>query len=302
MANYLKYSDIPVFGNFTQENTSPLNAVATHMFATSDASLNLDANVTPIRYLGGKKATMPASGPLEGKFSFTFYPMIESSNANEKLNIQKINQLKFFDLTGDFAFGHSIYMSNFLLKRTYLQSYSIKINPYQPISVSANMISYDITNIEYASLTGQSFVPSITKDPTKPNYEALHGLTASLSPNIKYNLPESKTSIEVNVDCQRTPVYTIGSRLPDKVVLTSVERTVTVQGENIGQIMSITGSEASDLNLFLLPLSQIGTTPNANTAKNFLSFNINGTVVSQQLSVSQNSMLNGRVIIKEIVF
>jgi hypothetical protein len=113
------------------------------------------------------------------------------------------------------------------------------------------------------------------------------------------NIPETKISIEVNVDCQRVPIYTLGSKIPDSVSLTSAERTTTIQGENIGAAIDITGTNPGATNIHFLPLSKNASPPSSNY--NSLSFDINGRIVSQQISVAQNSMLNGRVIIKEII-
>jgi hypothetical protein len=117
MANYLKYSDIPVFANFTSENTLPVTNNSSGIFAVTEASLSLDPNLTANRFLGKAQIRndFSTTGPLEGKFSMTFIPLIEKNTTN--LNIQKENQLAFFNLTGNFAYGHIIRVSNFLLKR-----------------------------------------------------------------------------------------------------------------------------------------------------------------------------------------
>jgi hypothetical protein len=299
---FLKYTDIPIFANFIDEFNLPNLSSAAQMFAATDATINFDTQMSVNRFLANRKPSMIPSGPLEGKISFSFYPMIETSNNNQKLNTQKQNQLNFFNLTGDFSQGHNINISNFLFKKTYLQNYSIKINPYQPVVVTANMISYDITNIEGSTLSSFGKVFEISNNADQPRYESLHGLTTSmisLDPNV---LPDVKMSIDLNVDCQRTPIYTIGSKTPDGVMLNTVERTISIQGENINSVIDFNGKDVSSLKIFFLPLSSLGQTANNETVKNTLSFEINGKVTSQQLSVSQNSPLNGKIVIKEPIF
>jgi hypothetical protein len=295
---FLKYSDLPVFANFTQENIDPVKSNASFMFAATEASLNLDTNLAITRYLGTKKAEMPASGPLEGKFTLTFFPMIESTETNSILNIQKTNQLAFFNLTGDFALGHTISLSNFNLRRSYLQNYSIKINPYQPVSIQANFISYDIQEIIGKTLSSQVISQPISKDTSKPNYEALHGLT-TLMTTTSNSTPQTKTSIEVQVDCNRTPIYPIGSKIPDGVVLNTVERTINIQGENIGSVIDITGSSAGNMSLYFSPLSKLGSSISSNSV--YTINTVDAKITAQQLSISQNSTLNGKVVIKEII-
>lgn len=299
---FLKYTDLPIFANFIDETSLPNTISAQHMFAATDASINLDASVAVSRFLANKPAMIVASGPLEAKLSFSFYPMIEVSNSNERLNLQKQNQRNFFNLSGDFQNGHNIQISNFLFKKTYLQNYSIKINPYQPVVVTANMVSYDISEIEGKTLNSFGRTFDISSDPEKPRYEVLHGLTTSINSLTQTNiLPQTKTSIEINIDCQRTPIYTLGNKFPDSVVLNTVERTTTVQGENVNSIMDINGKEVRDLNILFLPLSSLGKELSNTTTRDILNFNINGKIISQQLSVAQNSSLNGRIVIKDII-
>lgn len=297
---FLKYSDLPVFAEFTSQNTAPTKDVS-KVFMATEANLSLDANLTPNRYLGKIqiKNDFSLSGPLEGKFSMSFIPVIEEGVGLVKTNIQKSNQLGFFGLTGDFSNGHQIYFQNFLLKKVYLQSYSVKINPYQPVSVSANFIAYDVTSLNGQTLSAYNGAAlAVPKGVYNPYYESLHALTTKMD-GLTTNIPETKISIEVNVDCQRVPIYTLGSKIPDSVPLTALERTTTVQGENIGAAIDITGANPGATNIWFLPLSK-NASP-ASSTYNSLSFDINGRITSQQISVTQNSMLNGRVIIKEVI-
>lgn len=312
MANFLKYSDIPIYANFVSENTDPITTNSSGVFAATEASLSLDSNLSPNRFLGKTQIRndFSVTGPLEGKFSMTFYPLIETvsdlSNLKE-LNIQKANQLAFFNLTGNFVSGHNIRISNFLLKKCYLQNYSVKINAYQPVSVTANFISYDVTNIVGNTLSGyaQSYGSNptpIAKNTAQPYYHSLHALTTKMDGST-LNIPSTKTAIDINVDCQRTPIYTLGQRTPDSVVLTAVERSTNVQGENIGAVVDISGANAGATNIYFLPLSSISSSQSttASLSSNVLYFDINGRITSQQLSVSQNSILNGKIVIKEII-
>ena len=303
MANYLKYSDIPIFANFTGENVAPNTSTAANVFAATEASIALDSNLQANRYLGKAQIRNDFSviGPLEGKFSLTFFPLIESSGNAEAsvLNIQKANQLAFFALTGNFLTGHQIQVSNFLLKQCYLQNYSVKINAYQPVSISANFISYNITEIINQTLTSTSLTETVAKSSTTPYYESLHALTTIMGGSTT-NIPSTKISIDINVDCNRTPIYTLGQKTPDSVVLNTVERTTTIQGENIGAVMDISGANPGATEVYFMPLSSLGNS-SPSLLNNVLKFDINGRIVSQQLSTSQNSIVNGRVVIKEII-
>lgn len=300
MGNFISYKDVPVFADFMHEDFSPVASVGSYMFASSDASIAFDPILTPNRFLGRTQIRndFSATGPLATKVSFTFYPLIEQTN-NSILNIQKPNQLAFFNLTGNFSKGHRLQISNLILKNCFLQSYSMKINPNQPISVTANFISYNSTTLAGTGITDYKYlIPSIPKDTSTAYYEGLHALTTSMDGSA-VNLPVTKTSIDINIDCQRTPVYALGQEIPDSVILTAVERVTSINGENIGSIVGLTGANAGSTNIFFLPLSQKGN--QANASNNVLSFDINGRITSQQISVAANSLMNGKVVIKEVI-
>jgi hypothetical protein len=63
--------------------------------------------------------------------------------------------------------------------------------------------------------------------------------------------------------------------------------------------MNFQGQDVPDMAIYFLPLSQLGTP--ASFSKNVLSFNVNGKILSKQISVSQNSIANGRLSIKEVI-
>ena len=299
MGNFISYKDTPVFANFTSESRDVATSSSAHLFAASQVSVSLNPNLTPNRYLGKVQAPndFSVSGPLEAKISLTFFPMIETWGQND-LNIQRDNQLAFFRTTGEFTNGHSIQIGNYFFYRSYLQNYSIKINPFQPVSITANFTAYDmdsVTNVTFDRFGG-SFLP-IQKDATKPVYKMLHGLTTNMIASSEY-LPTTKTNIEVNVDCNRTPIYALGSKVPSVVMLNTLERTTTVEGESIGKAITINGANPGSTNIYFLPLDNTST---PSEISYMLKFDINGRIVSQDLSSSQGGVVNGRIVIKEIL-
>jgi hypothetical protein len=302
MGNFISYKNVPVFANFTTENVASIEtASSSFLFAASDVSINLTPNLTANRYLGKVQSRndFSVTGPLEAKLSITFFPIVERLNlSNSIVNISTNNQLDFFRTTGNFSLGHSVQISNYFFKRTYLQNYSVKINALQPVSVTANFVSYDVSsvsNVELAPTAASTYSP-IARDTTRPYYKVLHGL-ASTMVGSSTNIPTTKTNVEINVDCQRTPIYPLGNRIPSDVVLTSAERTTTIQGEGVGNAVNISGANAGSTDVFLTTLDD-ATAPSA--SNNLLSFDINGRIISQDISVSQGNMANGRVVIKEI--
>jgi hypothetical protein len=300
MGYFLNYTGIPIFANFTGQNGSVITNSAENFFATTLASLSIDPNLVQNRFVNVEQSKNDFShnGPLEGKLSFTFYPLIEV-NAGATLNISKSNQLAFFNLTGDFEDGHNIKLSNLLLKQCFLDNYSIKIEPFKPISVTSNFTVYDMTSAINTEISETQSNFSITKN-SSPNYSALHGTTSKLVDSNKYG--EVKLSLNLTVESRRVPVYGLGAKYPDKMFLKSVERTTTIKSNNIKQIIDITGGYVGNSSLYLMPYSQLANplaTPNAQYS--VLTFDIDGRIFSQQLSVNQNEIMDGSIVIKEII-
>jgi hypothetical protein len=300
MGNFISYKDAPVFANFVSESRDVGTSTSIHLFAATQATINLNPNLAPNRYLGKTQSRndFSVNGPLEAKLSITFFPLIETYGQFD-LNIQRENQLAFFATTGNFAVGHAIQIGSYFFHRSYLQNYSVKINAFQPISITANFVAYDmesIINNEFVAVSNTAYLP-IAKDGSKPYYKGLHALTTTMTTAAGI-LPDTKTSVQVNVDCQRTPVYNLGSRIPSSVVLTSVERTTTVEGENIGRAINLSGSSPGSTNIYFQPLDNSQT---ASEQAHMLKFDINGRIISQDLNIPQNGIINGKVVIKEII-
>lgn len=299
MANFLNYTDIPIYANFTGENGVVITGSAENFFAATSASLSIDPNLVQNRFVNIEqdKNNFSHNGPLEGKFSFTFYPLIETIS-NFNLRISKNNQLSFFDLTGNFPSGHNIRLSNLLLKKCFLQSFSMKIEPFKPISITSNFVVYDMSSVVNNEISASKVEFSANKN-NNPYYETLHGTTSKLMDQNKYG--EIKSSIDISVQVDRMPVYTLGSKYPDELILKSVERTTSIKSNNIKAIIDITGGHVGNTSLYLMPYS-LSNNPQANPVQNsVLNFDISGRISSQQISVNQNDVMQGAVVIKEII-
>lgn len=300
MGNFLSYTDVPIFANFTGENLATNTSNLENFFAASSASLSIDPQLIENRLVNvnQNKSDFSHNGPLEGKLSLTFYPLIESVD-KATLNLSKLNQLAFFNLTGEFQNGHHIKLSNLTLKKCFLQNYSLKIEPFKPISVTSNFIVYDLSTSTNQSLGATNINQSIYKNPFSPSYQALHGLSTRMVDNNAYG--DIKTSIEISVNASRIPVYTIGSQYPENVFLKSVERVTTIKSEDIGKVIDYTGGFFGAANLYFMPYSSSFAVNPDTVTNSVLSFDISGRVNSQQIVIKQNDVIEGSIVIKEII-
>ena len=302
MSKFIKYTNVPVFANFNIANQSPFTtSTSSDLMAANEVSISFDSSLEPRKYLGQTpiRNDFAPTGPLAAKVSFSWFPMI-----GENANSRKISQTGILALTGEFEIGHQIRVGNFLFKDCHLNSYSIQITPYQPIVFSADFNSYNVDEIEGTAFTGMANAPSLLKQAgTGAYFDSLHALAVGVTGNLE-PLPQSKKSVQIGVSCSRTPVYTIGYKTPEKVLLNSVERTVTIEGENVGQIIDFNGSgDGSFVSFRFSPFRHFVTGASFDPRQNYVfAIDVRGKITSQSLTQQQGNSLNGSVTILPGIF
>jgi len=302
MSKFIKYTNVPVFANFSSPDAAPLTGSNNHdLMAANEVSMNFDTSLEPRKYLGRTPIgnDFAPTAPLAAKISFSWFPLI-----GENANSRSMSQTGVLGLTGEFETGHQIRVGNFLFKDCHLNSYSINIIPYQPITFSAEFNSYDVEDIEGTKFTGLANAPGLLQAAgTGAYFDALHALAAGITGNLE-PLPQSKKSVQINVSCSRNPVYTVGNKTPERVLLNSVERTVTIEGENVGSIINFNGSgDGSTVGFRFSPFRHFITGTSFNPRENYvLGFDVKGKVTSQSLTQQQGNSLNGSVTIRENIY
>lgn len=304
MSKFIQYTNVPVFANFKDIGTAPSGGgvdVASDLLAANSVSINFDSQLEPRKYLGLNPISNDYSptGPLQAKISLSWFPLI-GENAASRL----ISQTGVLGLTGDFVSGHQIRVGNFLFKDCYLNSYSIQITPYQPVSFTADFNSFNVNDIEGTGFTGMAGAPSLLSAAgTGAYFDAIHALAVGIDGTLE-PLPQSKKSIQISANCSRSAVYTIGSKIPERVILNSVERTVTVEGENVGSIIDFNGSgDGKSIDFKFSPFRYVVTGNNFDPKASYkLLIAVSGKISAQSLSVQPGNTLNGSVTIRENIF
>jgi hypothetical protein len=302
MSKFIKYTNVPVFANFSAENQAPLTGVGgSDLMAANEVSINFDTSLEPRKYLGKNPISndFAPTAPLAAKVSFSWFPLV-----GENANSRGVSQTGVLALTGEFETGHQIRVGNFLFKDCHLNSYSIQITPYQPIVFSADFNSYDVDSIEGSKFTGMANAPSLLQqNGTGAYFDSLHALAVGITGNLE-PLPQSKKSVQISASCGRTPVYTIGYKTPERVLLNSVERTVTIEGENVGEIINFNGSGDGSLVSFRFsPFRYFVTGTSFNPREDYkFSIDVSGKITSQSLTQQQGNSLNGSVTIRENIY
>lgn len=302
MSKFIKYTNVPVFANFSSPNQAPLTGGAGNdLMAANEANINFEASLEPRKYLGKTPITndFAPTAALTAKVSLSWFPLV-----GENANVRGVSQTGVLALTGDFESGHQIRIGNFLFKDCYLNSYSIQITPYQPIVFSADFNSYNVSEIEGSQFTGMADAPNLLKAAgTGAYFDSLHALAVGITGDLQ-PLPQSKKSVQISTSCSREPIYTVGFKTPERVFLKSVERTVTIDGENVGEIIDFNGSgDGSSVSFRFSPFRYVVTGESFNPRESYLfSIDVSGKVTSQSLTQQQGNSLNGSVTIRENIF
>lgn len=302
MSKFIKYTNVPVFANFSSPNQTPLTGDGgSDLMAANEVTMNFETSLEPRKYLGKTPISndYAPTSPLGAKVSFSWFPLV-----GENANSRGVSQTGVLALTGEFETGHQIRVGNFLFKDCHLNSYSVQITPYQPIVFSADFNCYDVDSVEGTQFTGMANAPSLLKQAgTGAYFDSLHALAVGVTGNLE-PLPQSKKNIQISTSCSRTPVYTIGYKTPERVLLNNVERTITIEGENVGQIINFNGSgDGSFVSFRFSPFRSFVTGASFNPREDYLfSIDVSGKITSQSLTQQQGNSLNGSVTIRENIF
>lgn len=294
--NFIRSTNCAIFADFTNENTLP--NTGSGFFCATEAGLSIDSSLEAEKTFGEPRIAdkYNISGPQSAKLSFSYLPMVGSNSATNPEN-----QWAVTNLTGDYQSGHRIKFGNFELRSCYLSSLNIDISPQSPVSFKCNFDVYDLSQVTGQSFTGFSVQNALTTNGSGAYLESLHALALGVSGS-GVSLPESKAEISISYNINRSPCYRLGDIYPSTVVLDSVEKQLTIRGENIGQICSFSGGNAI-VDLSFSPFSSFITGGNGFVPNNGL-FKIftTGKVLSQNLDVSPDGGLNGQISLAQNVY
>lgn len=295
--NFITSKNCPLYMNLLQDG----GAVNTgeHFFVATSVSLGVDNNLEPNKVYGSARLSSDFShnSPQVGKLSVDVLPLIGPNSA-----FNTSNQMALVTgATGDYISGASILFGNFDLRQCYLTSLNLSISPHSPVSVSANFDVYDLSRITGQTFTGANISNLLTTNNSGAYLESIHALAVGVSSSGE-SLPESRAEISVSYSCNREAAYPLGSIQPSTVILTSVEKQVSINGENVGQIIGFSGGLAN-LDLYFAPFSAFITGGTGFSAQNESLFSIRtaGRVSSQNLDAGEDG-LNGSVVLQENIY
>ena len=297
--SFIRFEQTPVFLSTAEGIAPQTGAGVTNLIAANTCEISFEASVEPNKFLGRQVISddFSTSGPKRSTISVSYMPLV---GTNVYSSVQEASLMPF-SMTGDFTSGHSVRVGNFLFNQCYLDTLSVQLQAYQPVRSTFQLTSYDTVLLENDVFDGIVNSASPLVDSSSGSYlSCLHALSTNVSGQ-SVSLPESKTDISVNYQCARSAIYDIGSLTPRTVLLQSVTRSTSVNGENVGRVVSHSGNSAV-LNLRFGEFGKLINgvfDPDVDTK---LHIGITGRINSQNLSMSPGRSLEGVVNIQESIF
>lgn len=176
----------------------------------------------------------------------------------------------------------------------YLNGFSFNIQPFAPLIINAEFVSYNPTTGETWNKNAAGVDRTVTEIPNVSNYtqKIVYGHSVSIT-NGSLLSESSRDSITYAVVCGRTPRYTIGSINADRVFLDTLEKEISIKSTNITKFIDYTGyNDAISIGL------------NDETGKNALSSNINfsaARLMAQSLTAQEGDTLIAEIKAKEVI-
>lgn len=267
----IKYSQTPVI---------IVSDSGDNIVTANSATVSYAASLEPSRILApNQNNNFRIGGPLTTKISFSFVACRDGTSittANLLLNT----------LTGNTQV-QSIRIGASEFYDCFCNSASVDISPFAPVIVSAEFTSNSMpVDQPFAAQAGLPYSDNL-------NGTLAHGYNTVVS-NGTLLSDQNYESISYRVSCARTPTFVLGGTFANTMFLDSVEKEVSIKATNIGNFIAYSGyGDAINIDVKNDLGASIFTPP--------LSMSSNSRIVSQNLSISENSILAGDISLREVI-
>ena len=240
-----------------------------------NASLGVEAAVAPVENITGSVIRYAPTAPLKGTLEFTHY----LTGAIHPF----LNPLTTVEWTGEPLRGS---LGGIEFSSGYIKGLSFSVNPFEPIAVRSSL---DIYGELSAEVSGKS--DSAMRGTREQPRQIGHGArTYAAGTNIGVN---NQLGFSYSVTTERHPVVPIGSGLPIRVTKENVTINMNVDGEDLGDVLTTTGYEAT-LDIYIHDVyGDAGATAIGR-------FGCTGQAFSQNVSVGTNGYMKGSIGISQI--
>lgn len=245
-----------------------------HSICAEDAQLGVETSLVPVENITGSVLRYATQGPIRGTLSFSHY----LTGALPDF----LNPLTTVEWTGEPLEGS---LGGIEFKSGYIKELSFTVQPFQPIQVRSSLDIYG----ELATPVSGKSDTSMRGTASTPRQIGHGARTYAAGTDIGIN---EKLGFSYSVSCARNPVLPIGSGLPVRVTKEDVQIGIKVQGENLGDVLTNTGYEAT-LDIYVHDVYA------AAGATAIGRFGCTGQAFSQNVTVGNNGTMMGEVSIAQ---
>lgn len=284
---YLSYTDVPLYFS-SNVNTHDLPTEESNKgVICQQLQLNHTPNIAPVRILGKipGRDNFNLAGPPKTSLSFTAYADTGFKITDFTGNIG--------DLGATFRIGDAV--NGISGSGAFLSSYSFTLATYQPVLIQA---TFDIYNP--LAISGQEGAiadasnDSVLDDLSFPDYG--HGAYSSLSGaqmtgNGNLSAMNTIESVQYSYTANRRPIYTLGSYIPGDVRLLSEEQTIKVDGDNIVNIVPLTGLNCDPITATIKNSSYV----------ELFDVSVQGRITAENVSIQGGDLAKGSVTVTELL-
>ena len=281
---YISYKDVPLyFGTSANGVDFPTETDGGNKgVICQQLQLNYTPNISAVRTLGKKptKDNFNLSGPPNSSLSFTAY--VETGEFNITGFTGDVGNIGATFRIGDSANGISG-------SGAFLTSYSFTLAAYQPVLVQADFVIYNPLTI---SNPGGSIASVDSNDVIDDlNFSKYgHGAYSTVQTG-NLNSLETIESFQYQYSINRLPVYTLGNFNPSVVEVLSEEQTLQIQGDNIIDLVPLTGSNPGPIT---------GTVKDSNSS-GILEVVVDGRITAENVSIQGGDLARGSITITELL-
>ena len=225
-----------------------------------NATLGVQADLTPIEGITGNVIRYAPGSPIRGTFSFVHY-MTGSIPAI----LNPMNELSE-PFSGSFA--------GVTFASGYTKSMSFSVEPFSPVMINSEIDIYgEVTQLDDEGHVNRDINLQTGMGHGQHSYLAGSDLGISNTASFSYS-----------VSASRNPVTVVGEELPYRITKENVVVSMSVRGEDLGNILKSSGNNAVvNVNIFDI----------YETTKPIDTFSCTGQVSNQNISVSAGGYMAG---------
>ena len=240
----LSYTNLPVYVGYPNSSDATAPSEQFTMLPATNATVQYTAQASPDRRLGKEISPtdqFKVGGPLSAQLSF---------------QTLLCNDVPYFESGYSFFSGAAtdffpVQIGSGVFNQCYMESYTVTIQPYQPVTVDVSFISLDPPTQQQISGDPNPYENPFNVDPPFDGDEVVYGHTCSVE-NMTDVVGAVQGSITHRRSFGRTPVFTLGSINATNVLLNSVETETTITSTGLENLINFSGDEtANDIGIAL---------------------------------------------------